>query len=476
MKRLVKLLIVLLIAANCKAVVNQTKAQPTETPRFFYKGVLMSDCTIPGEQKKDNIQPSNAICCQLSKNRWAWIYVTTSFQGLDSVRAIVYQIRKDTPDGEVLKEGIFSPFTDKWDPFNDGSKYFKQQGQCKMFGVPKGAVDKNGKLLPNNNVFVASWYQNARVIDHNTGKITASFGPEQEVLGDKTVRVTGIQFKLNDAEDDIVFLTPITSLRQKGFEKGKDFCELGSSVKTSNHWYVPFLPYNEECTQWADVWHFKLAKGQIVGTSVTEQTHGIAPVMMEFNSETGLYEWTKTGQIEKIENINLIEASLLKYKDQWIIHARPRPMEMAGVGVWYKTKDLFGGLGKPIIDYNDVAANRSAYLCGDGVPRIFGGSKKLSPFKWSRNPQYCWDINPDTFALSNCKTVLSTDDIDVVATNYIKNRAFLSPVFQGRQIVTITLNREITGVPEKKDLDSFGVHYWYVTYDKDIKDQWQFAK
>ena len=36
MNRSVKLLIVLLIAANCKAVVNQTKAQPTENPRFFY--------------------------------------------------------------------------------------------------------------------------------------------------------------------------------------------------------------------------------------------------------------------------------------------------------------------------------------------------------------------------------------------------------------------------------------------------------
>src|SRR6185369_9917264 len=116
-----------------------------------------------------NAQPSNAVCWPLSKNRYMWTYVITTFKGADSVRAIAYQIRQDTPDGKLLAESLLSPANEQWDAFNTGEKYFKQQGSGKVFGVPKGAVDRHGKLLPNNNVFCATWYQVPRPVDPKTG-------------------------------------------------------------------------------------------------------------------------------------------------------------------------------------------------------------------------------------------------------------------------------------------------------------------
>jgi hypothetical protein len=108
------------------------------------------------------------------------------------------------------------------------------------------------------------------------------------------------------------------------------------------------------------------------------------------------------------------------------------------------------------------------------VLRIFGGNLATSPFKWSRNPQYCWDVDPGTFALSNGRTVLSTDDLNMATSNSVKFRTFLSPPFRNRQIATITVSKEIVGAPTPEDLAQFGVHYWYVTFDRDIEDAWRF--
>lgn len=465
MIKIAVLLLGLLMPLGWEVWGGQTLAQPTETPRFFYKGILMSDTTIPGEQKKDNAQPSNATCWQLSKNRFIWIYVITTFQGADSVRAIAYQVRKDTPDGKLLNEAVMSAAAENWDAFNNGELFFKQQGHGKVFGVPKGAVDEKGQLLPSNNVFCAIWYQVPRPIDRKTGRLLLIKDPKAvnaQAQHEAHTRLGSIQFRLNDAEDNIEFLTPLTVLSQKGYETGEVFCSLGKEVTGVNHWYTPLKPYNDSYTQWVDVRHF--------------YPRGIAPIMMEFNPNTRLYEWVKTGSLNVLEKGAMIEAFINKVSDEWIIGARGFKEGAGTETIWYKTRNLFGGLGKPFLTPSPGAphANRSAYLCGDGVLRIFGGNLATSPFQWSRNPQYCWDVDPSTFALSNCKTVLSTDDIGMTASRSVKFRTFLSTPFQNRQIVTITVSKELVGRPTEQEMATFGVHYWYVTYDRDIKDYWQF--
>jgi hypothetical protein len=447
-------------------VAGQTRALPTETPRFFYKGSLISDTTIPGEQKKDNAQPSNAVCWQVSRDRFIWIYVITTFQGADSVRAIAYQLRQGTPDGKLVREAVLSPAVEKWDAFQNGEFFFKQQGHGKVFGVPKGAIDAQGKLLPSNNVFCGLWYQVPRPIDRTTGRLLLmkdANAINAQAQHERHTRLGSVQFRLNDREDDIEFLTPLTVLSQKGYETGNVFCSLGQEVTGVNHWYTPLQPYNANCTQWVDIRHF--------------YPRGIAPVLMEFNGQTGRYEWIKTGSLSTLAKGAMIEGFINRLGEEWIIGARAFKQGAGTETIWYKTRDLFGGLGPPFLTPSPGAphANRSAYVCGDGVLRIFGGNLATSPFNWSRNPQYCWDVDPNTFELSNGKTVLSTDDIGMTASNSVKFRTFLSPVFQNKQIVTITVSKEIVGRPSEEELEKYGVHYWYVTYDKEIKDPWQFA-
>ena len=449
---------------------NQTLAQPSETPRFFYKGGLMTDTTIPGEQKKDNAVPTNAICWQLSRDRFMWIYVIGTFQGADSVRAIAYQIRRDAPDGPLVNEAILSAANNRWDFLGNGELFFKQQGHGKVFGVPKGAVDRHGRVLPNNNVFCAMWYQVPRPIDRKTGRLLLA----REIAGinaqgshEHRTRLAQVQFRLNDAGDNVEFLTPICVLAERGHEAGPDFCSLGTQVTGVNHWYTPLAPADEACTRWVDVRHF--------------YPGGVAPVLMEFNPRTRLYEWVKTGRLTHLRQGAMIECFVNRVGKDWIVGARGfRNRDGSGTEtIWFKTRDLFSGdgLGEPILTPSPGPphANRSGYVCGDGVLRIFGGYTELSPFNWARNPQYCWDVDPQTFALSNCRTVLSTDDIGMASTRGVKFRTFLSAPWQNRQLVTITVKREIFGRPTEEEMQTSGVHYWYMTCDRTMPDTWRFG-
>jgi len=465
LRRVIPLLFFVSWAATAAAG-SQTRALPSENPRFFYKGPLIADTTIPGEQKKDNAQPSNAVGWPLSRDRFLWIYVITTFQGPDSVRAIAYQIRRDAPDGPLVREAILSAADANWEPFADGQTYFKQQGHGKVFGVPKGAVDRQGRLLPSQNVFCALWYQVARPIDRRTGRLLmtrAATAVNAQGDHESRTRLAGVQFRLNETGDDIELITPVAVQAERGFESGPAFCALGAAVSGVNHWYTPLQPFNERCTQWVDIRHF--------------YPRGIAPVLLEFNPARGLYEWVRTGSLTTLERGALIEGFVNRVGDEWIVGARGFSREIGTETVWFRTRDLFAGLGAPVLTPSPGAphANRSAYVFGDGVLRIFGGNLATSPFKWSRNPQYCWDVDPKTFALSNGRTVLSTDDLNMAASNSVKFRTFLSPPFRNRQIATITVSKEIVGAPTPEDLAQFGVHYWYVTFDREIEDAWRFS-
>ena len=463
---------------------GQHKAQPSETPRFFYKGTLMSDTTIPGQQKRDNAQPANAVCWQLSRDRFIWTFSIMTYQGTDSTRAIAYQIRRDAPEGRVLNEGLFAAATDQWEAFGDGETYFRQQGHGKVFGAPKGAIDRHGKLLPSQNVFFASWYEIPRAVDRASDLILSGrVKPRGSKIG-AAERLVSVQFRLNDAEDDIELLTRARRLTQKGFESGGVFCSLGTAVTGVNHWYTPEVPFNEDYTRWVDVLHFS--------------TTGVAPVMLEFNRETGLYEWVRTGRLTLHPQGYLIECSLTRLGSEWIAAVRSS-VKVGTQTVWFKTHDLFGrGLGEPVLmrSPDELQANRSAYVCGDGVLRIFGGRNAISPFGSARNPVYCWDVDPDTYALANCRTVLSSDDIGLteglpgsnlvsadpalaaavaLPEKNVKLRMFLSAPFKNRQIATTMVKRVIAGPPAEEEMSKYGVHYWYVTYDRDIEDAWRFA-
>jgi hypothetical protein len=241
-------------------------------------GQLIRECSLPGHTRRDDVAPRAANAIQLSATRWMVIYSTHGCRGVDDERSIIYQIRRDAPDGAVLKEDFFSRGEMDWKvpglpPLAEGNVYFKQHGHMVAFGVPKDAII-GGKPAPHANLFVAKWRVSARPIDVKTGFMT--FQKLDRTVGQ---HVEWVQFRLNEREDGIEILQPVARLRQKGFETGDAFCS--ADVKRMNQSFCAPVPASEDFTEWADANHF--------------DENRVGALKYRFNPETHRYEWVETG-------------------------------------------------------------------------------------------------------------------------------------------------------------------------------------
>ena len=165
------------------------------------RGKLIHECGLPGETRGDGVFPAHPNGIPLSKDRWLLIYSTRGWRCADDEMSIVYQIRKNTPAGPILKEGTLRKSLNDWDPFEDGSAVVRQLGHAVAFGVPKGAMIQ-GKPAVNVNIFVAKWRIVAPgVFDEPSGLVRRGQGFGW--LKSHTQNVEWTQFRLNDKEDDI---------------------------------------------------------------------------------------------------------------------------------------------------------------------------------------------------------------------------------------------------------------------------------
>jgi|GEM_PF-201601 len=437
------------------------------SPRIIYKGVFIGDTAIAGEQKKDWAQPSHPYCWQLSRDRFLWVFQTRSFEGIDTERSILYQIRKDRPDGPVIREKLLIPFRDDWDPFGDGSKYWKVNGQPKVFGVPKGAIGADGKIIPHHNHFALMHYRRARaVID---GK---AIDPHADPKLEDTLRLEWLQFRLNDEGDDIELLTQPKELRQKGYETGDAFCAI-ENARRMNSWVHPAEAMDDSYTRWLDVPHFN--------NSV------VAAIEFHFNAKTSLYEWTRTGNLLKPEpkKGKIFESSINRLGDDWILCVRNRGHVLEGqrgsCTAWFKTKAPFSGFGKPT--YVPVPSSycpRTAYLMPDGKLRIFSGDIALSPHRQKRDPLFSWDVDPKDFSVSNRRTIMDGRQnlgMQLPMIGFAK----LSPVHNKRQILTFRVTTQNHRHATEKwpavtehDLAQSGAHYSVIRYEEDVPNTWRF--
>src|SRR4051812_21333419 len=94
-------------------------------------GRLIWECTLPGHTRRDDVVPRAANAIQLSATRWMVIYSTRGYRGVDDERSIIYQVRRDAPDGAVLKENFFAQGEMDWKlpglpPLAEGNVYYKQ--------------------------------------------------------------------------------------------------------------------------------------------------------------------------------------------------------------------------------------------------------------------------------------------------------------------------------------------------------------
>jgi hypothetical protein len=330
-------------------------------------GVLVHECKLPGETRGDDVFPAHCNAIPLSRTRWLVLYATRGFNGIDDDRSIVYQVRENAPDGAVLRENFLSRCVDDWQPHNDGKIYRKEHGHPVAFGVPRGALI-GGKRAPNENVFVAKW----RVL----GK-TVEDGKVSRETTSKTQGAEWVQFRLNEAGDDIEILQAPQPLRQLGFECGDNFC--ARDVTCMNQTFVNAIPLSDDGTRWGDVNHFDDVK--------------IAALEYSFNATRGLYEWSRTGPLLGGASTPAFEASLAKLNDQFIIGAR----RAKGDGsAWWRFDDLFdassAGASTPILTETPPSyAPQASYVCADGVLRLLTGDPQSSPYNNGRNPLFIWD-------------------------------------------------------------------------------------
>ena len=240
-----------------------------------HEGLLVSECTLPGETHDDDVYAAHPNGIQVSRDRWLILYATRGMDGWDSDRSVVYQLRRDAPDGPIIKEAMLGAGIGDWDPLADGNLCFKQHGHPAAFGVPKGALI-HGQPAPHGNLFVIKWRIVGMAIDPQTGRIIYD-----EELDRTTQDVEWMQIRLNESEDDIEVVAPPASMRKKGYESGPEQCPQTKDVVRMNATFVQAVPFNVDCTEWADCNHCN--------------PYGVAAFKYRYNPQRDLYEWVETG-------------------------------------------------------------------------------------------------------------------------------------------------------------------------------------
>ena len=413
--------------------------------RIEHRGKLIDECALNGETRKDGVYPAHPNGIRVSRNRWIIVYATRGFRRKDDDRSIIYQLRRDAPDGPVIKEGRIAQSINDWDPFGDGGKYVRQYGSPVAFGVPRGTLIE-GHPVPHANVFAVKWRVLALAFAPGTDRVVFD-----RDLHHRTQGVCWCQFRLNDREDDIEYILPPTPFRQKGYESGPDFCEL-PQCQWMNQTFIQPVPYNADCSQWVDCNHVDGFR--------------VAAIKHIFNPNLGRYEWTQCGPY--LFDRPTGETSVLRYGDDWVIAARLWDDDNLGVA-WLRTRDPFSSSGQPLYQRTpSTNVPRTVYLCPDGVVRVFTGDASLSPYGDSRNPLYAWDVDPERdFAVSSRRIVydcvaagLDTD------TSVRVDMCKLVPAAGARQLLVHRIGpRTDHRLTEQGKADG-GIYHAWLTYER----------
>lgn len=430
--------------------------------KIEHRGVLIPGCTLPDETRAEDVFPAHCNGIPVSRDKWLVVYATRGFAGIDDDRSIVYQLRHNSPDGELIKEGWLSRCVDDWQPLEDGRAYRKEHGHPVAFGVPKDAII-DGETPLHAGLFVVKWRVLGKVVEE--GRVSSEHGAQGPTQG-----VEWVQFRLNQAEDDIVVLQPPRPLRQQEYESGGKFCE--RDFTWMNQAFVQAVPFSDDCTQWADVNHFYEGR--------------IAALKYSYSAQRDLYEWTQTGPALQGGETELIEASLLRYGSEWIIAGRTLP---ANGPAWFRINDLFAESPSPVLPGEPPNyAPLSVYSGADGNTYLFTGDPNASPYGNGRNPLYCWEVDPDDgFAAANRRVVFDAKAAGLPIrpeAGTVVDMCKLLPHTGGREqyivhrvrpkAINFTANTKAVVNDEEKKCA--GIYYAKVRYDRDYPALWSFGE
>lgn len=355
--------------------------------RIEHHGKLIDDSVIEGERRSDGVAPGHGNGIQLARDRFLILNSTLRFRGADDNHSILWQLRSGGYAGPVIREGCFAKSIDDWYPLGPQYRCVRQFGHPVAFGVPKGAVIE-GRPAKHGNVFAVKWRIVARVFVPEGGYIMWKSQPPE--VRSRTQDVQWIQFRLNDAHDDLEILQDARPLRQVGYQDSDEVCS--HSKLAINQSFVQAVPFNADCDEWVDVLHFGLHQELKAPQSMSGQQSHISALRYRFNVNRGLYEWIETGPLI---GPGLFEASISPHRGDWIIAAR-RQSRDPGVA-WGRVHDPFTETPAMVVpdDVKAFSTPLSTYKCPDGVTRLCCGDSSVSPWKSNRDPIFLWDIDPD---------------------------------------------------------------------------------
>lgn len=446
-----------------------------------HKGKYLHECTLPGEGRDQGVYPAHPNGIQLSKDRFLVLYSTRSSRGDDDERSGIYQLRADGFDGPVIKEGWICRTRDDWDPFGDGNKYVRQHGHPTAFGVPKGAI-VNGRRQPHENLFAVIWRVEARWVDPETGFM--AYVQEKPELATRTRATEWMQFRLNEAGDDIEVLQPPMHLRQSGYSDGPAFCQYETAESMVAN-FTQAVPYNSDANEWvhANTLYLSGSGTETDHESLRVHANGtVVPLRFRYEASIHRYVWVETGPPMGGLGQGLFEGSIVPYKGDWVMMAR-RVQEDAVA--FSRVDDLFGN-SIPMVLATDQP-NRAptvAYECPDGILRRTGGIRTLSPYEQDRNPIYIMDIDPERgFKYSNPRVIFDACRAGVpIPTQPIVDFAKVMPHTGGKsQIILHRLRSPMLNDPRRperkltqQEIEVSGIYAAKIHYREDWPGLWEF--
>ena len=430
-------------------------------------GEFIHECSLEGERRRDGVVPRHANCIQVSRSRWLVIYSTHGWRGVDDERSIVWQLRRDAPDGAVVREGFFSRAVMDWRADGiaaaaDGRVWFKLHGHMVAFGVPKGARVA-GQPAANANIFVAKWRVAARALDVRREYL-------EKTTAEGSQGVEWVQFRLNEREDDLEIFQPARRMRQQGFEAGAQFCS-AADAGTMNQSFCPPVPANADFTEWAECNHFDRGR--------------LAVLKYRFDKSTGRYDWVATGPWLTAPRVALSEASLVRLPEGWLVAAR-----VNGLVAWARSADPLAGW-EPVTFSREptVSAPLTVFRCADGVVRLFTGDRVASPQRYDRDPLYCWDVRTTgEVATSNRRVIFDSEVAKLPMRRAVRPKIDFCELFplHGRtQLVVHGVSTRAynhayegqAGIPplNAEEKAASGLHFARLTYRTAPAPAWDFA-
>ena len=428
-----------------------------------HRGVLIAECSLPGESRADDVVPAHPNGIRVSRDRWLLVYATRGFRGVDDDLSIVYQLRRGSATGEILKEGFLARSRDDWDPLGDGGRYVRQFGHPVVFGVPRGAR-RAGKPLAHANLFAAKWRVVARTLDRKRNYLLHS--KETVELRQRTQGVEWVQFRLNGREDDIEILTSPSRMRQKGYDSGPAFCE-AESAAWMNQAFTPPVPLNADGAEWGDCNAFDGGR--------------IAALCYRYDPSSRRYEWVRTGPFLGGPGRGIFEASLVPNGGSWMVGARI--LGRAGVA-WTRTDDPFSTMPAVVIRPEPRStAPRTVFACPDGAVRMLTGDQGR------RDPLYMWKVDPDReFACTDRRVVFDSREAGLKIRPQSHPKVDMAKLLppQGREQILVhrvSVRCFNHPYPRRPDIPvingaekrACGIYYARITYAESAGDPWELS-